>query len=85
MWLVSGLRNYVTNTPSAIGNGRPIAAFVNNGQHEFDSPVARRIAWDRPRSRLPWGLLLVLELYGRGGRGLCNRLPGHRDGHHPGF
>jgi hypothetical protein len=55
------------------------------GRHDLGSPVAHRIARDLTRSRLPWGLLLVLELCGRPTRCLCDRLLGQRYNHHPGF
>jgi hypothetical protein len=59
--------------------------YSGDGRHDLGSPVAPRITGDRTRSRLPWGLLLVLELCGRPTRCLCDRLLGQRDSHNPGF
>jgi hypothetical protein len=62
-----------------------LTVLAYHGRHDLGSPVAYRIARDRTRSRLPWGLLLVLELCGRPTRCLCDRLLGQRYNHHPGF
>ena len=79
-------RNYVADAPTRSGTGALLTAFANDGRHELYSLIAHRIAWGRARSRLRWSFLLLLELYRRTDRrGLCDRLPGHRDGHHPGF
>jgi hypothetical protein len=62
-----------------------LTVLANYGWHDLGSPVAHRIARGRTRSRLPWGLLLVLELCGRSTRCLRDRLLGQRYNHHPGF
>src|SRR5882757_9210119 len=51
-----------------------LTVLAYHGRHDLGSPVTHRIARDRTRSRLPWGLLFVLELSGRPTRCPCDRL-----------
>jgi hypothetical protein len=62
-----------------------LTVLANHGRHDLGSNVAHRVARDRTRTRLPWGLLLVLELCGRPTRCLCDRLLGQRYNHHACF